>query len=790
MRKHLRYVWCLIFLAPISLWAQDMVTAVGNDGLEKTVSYDVESFTDIRDKKLEDVLKKMPGISDMTFDGNTSFSYNGLFIEKIYVNGMDILQTGDPVYNMKPEDVERVEITENHIVMKVMKGMQYSNSASINVILKEGGESQWSGSVKGGLGFKPLLVNTDLNAINLGSKMQTTLQFKADNTGLNFAGVLNGFGGIEEDWMMSNSIYGGSGIDFSLKNFLNVQPTLAPLSPERVRFNRSAIANLGTSWKLNNDYQLSLNLYYHTDRLTASSFDETTYFLNGNETMEHIMGEQAKSHQHDIQADVILLSNTDKQFLRNQLSFATEWYDVDKTITGTFNNDQLAESKPLFLKDDFVFKHHLGKSILTLNANAGLYLRPQELHVKQKEETFKQNIKSSSAYAEVGAMIDRKTGKYLTLSLEGGATVNFRALDMQLAGFNPLEIPNIDSQTNIFNAYTGLSFTFITDKMQAELKFPLKYGHYNLKNKPSALDISKSKVYFSPAFSVKYEASKNLSLSLEAALKSNERKRMNLYPGMLFSDYYTINAGYPGFRGYRNTTLELAGRYSHPKSSVFVNVDLSYWGSDTYLSEIMSIDNGYFINGYGEGKYHSDWWEANANISKGIESLKGKIGFSIRSNLSKDVMERNGTEIPFTSSTISVSPYINGRLNSWWNVVYKLEYNTTHIKMDEFDTSTNSQSYTQTLEMIFSPWKKLNFSVLGEHYYTEFTDDVSKHLVLFDCKAEYNINDAWQLILSAKNILNQKTYNYTLADSEMFTKSYSSYEIRPRNILLSLYYKF
>ena len=214
-----------------------------------------------------------------------------------------------------------------------------------------------------------------------------------------------------------------------------------------------------------------------------------------------------------------------------------------------------------------------------------------------------------------------------------------------------------------------------------------------------------------------------------------------------------------------------------------------YW-IRTYLSEIMSIDNGYFINGYGEGKYHSDWWEANANISKGIESLKGKIGISIRSNLSKDVMERNGTEIPFTSSNISVSPYINGRLNSWWNVVYKLEYNTTHIKMDEFDTSTNSQSYTQTLEMIFSPWKKLNFSVLGEHYYTEFTDDVSKHLVLFDCKAEYNINDAWQFILSAKNILNQKTYNYTLADSEMFTKSYSSYEIRPRNILLSLYYKF
>jgi hypothetical protein len=410
--------------------------------------------------------------------------------------------------------------------------------------------------------------------------------------------------------------------------------------------------------------------------------------------------------------------------------------------------------------------------------------------VVQEAETFRQKTKSSSAYAELGAVIDRKLNNHFTISLEGGATGNLRKLDTRLTGYNPLLMEDMTSNTNVFNAFTGLSFTYITDKLQATMKLPVRYGYYQLKDKETDLDIDASKFFFSPSLSAKYEASENFSFSLEASYKSNERKRMLLYPGMVFSDYHTVNMGYPAFRGYNNTTVELSGRYSHPKSSVFVNLELSYWGSDTYLSEIMSVDNGYIINGYGEGKYHSDWWEANADISKGIESLKGKIGISLRSNLSKDVMERNGVEIPYTSTNITISPYINGRLNSWWNVVYKLEYNTTHIKMDEFDTSTNSHNYTQTLEMIFSPWKKLNFSVLGEHYYTEFSDDVSKHLVLFDCKAEYNINDNWQLILSAKNILNQKTYNFTLADSEMFTKSYSSYKIRPRNILLSLYYKF
>lgn len=119
--------------------AQDMVTAMGNEGLEKTVNYDVASFTDIRDKKLEDVMKKMPGISVMSWDGSTSYMYNGMFVAKIYVNGMDILEGNyDPVYNMKPEDVERLEITENHVSIKVMRGMQYSNGAAINVVLKDG----------------------------------------------------------------------------------------------------------------------------------------------------------------------------------------------------------------------------------------------------------------------------------------------------------------------------------------------------------------------------------------------------------------------------------------------------------------------------------------------------------------------------------------------------------------------------------------------------------------------------------------------------------------------------
>ena len=130
MKKlHLFLFLCLI--AP-NLFAQEMVSSVAEEGLSKVISYDVASFTDIRDKKLQDVLVKMPGMMISTFFG-TSISYNGMYVIKVFVNGIDMLD-GDfsSILGMKPEDVNRIEITENYVDVKVMRGIQFSSGVSLN----------------------------------------------------------------------------------------------------------------------------------------------------------------------------------------------------------------------------------------------------------------------------------------------------------------------------------------------------------------------------------------------------------------------------------------------------------------------------------------------------------------------------------------------------------------------------------------------------------------------------------------------------------------------------------
>ena len=259
---------------------------------------------------------------------------------------------------------------------------------------------------------------------------------------------------------------------------------------------------------------------------------------------------------------------------------------------------------------------------------------------------------------------------------------------------------------------------------------------------------------------------------------------------MVFSDFRTVNEGYAGFNGSKSVNGRLTASFSWPKSSFFITANAGYFGTKEYFSEVMDLDDNYMVNRYTDDEGEDRAYDASIDISKGITSFKGMVGVNVAYMLVDTDIERNGVTLPFKTHLLNISPYINGRLNSWWNVVYKLQYGIHSTVMDDLSVSYTYHDYNHSLEMIFSPWSKFNFSVLGEHYHTEYLDGLSKNLVLFDLKAEYNLTNNLQLILSAKNILNQKSYNLTIDDAEMFSKSFSSYEIRPRNILLSLYYKF
>ena len=745
-----------------------MVSSSNDQGLEKTVRYDVSSFTDTRDRKLEDVIKKMPGLSN-----DWGFWYNGMYVEKFYVNGQDILgDNTSVVLNMKPEDVDYIEITENHVTQKVMKGIKYSDNAAINVVLKDSAHSGWSGAVKAGGGVSPGLYNLDLSAINLGDITNSVL-LKADNTGLEFGGGVN-YGGYK-----------------GLPQFLNISPSLAPLSDQRVRFNNSIRGDVGTNIRLSDDYSLNIQLSYDTDKIEAKSFDETTYYLDKGEIVVDETGEDAISSQKNLSANMILLSNTDKRYLQNTLTFNSTWRDVDKLITGSFPSDQNIKTTPLKLSNTLEYKYPLGKNILSIDSSIEFRTRPENLVIDRIQDIFSQNIDSRAANADIYATYSVNFGK-VNASLKTGGFGYTRKLEMEMSDAAEMADELNESSLNNIMLLSEASMTYISDKLQVQASLPLKWGSYKLVDHVGSDNMEGSRTYFSPSLSMKYQVSDELAVTGDLSSTQSEVGRGRLYPGLVFKDFRSASRGIPIIKGDNEKELEGGVSYRRAESSLFVSGSIGRKWSRPAFINVLDFTSDYIISGYEEAPdgYRDITTTIDGDISKGISALKGKIGLGVWGEFSTSSIIRNKALIPYSYTSVSLNPNINGRLFSWLNVIYSLDIDWNRAKMEGEDTISHSKGYTQNMELIFSPWEKFNVSFLAEHYYTEFTDNDAKHLVLSDFKAEYTLLPDWVIMAAVTNMLNQETYNYTLVDNDRFTKSFTSYGIRPRNVLLSLYHKF
>ena len=100
-----------------------------------TLLYNVAAFRSASDRNIEDVIRKLPGIS---VSENGTISYQGESINKFYIEGLDLLsgRYALATRNISPDDIASVSIYENHQPKKVLKDISFSEKAALNLKLK------------------------------------------------------------------------------------------------------------------------------------------------------------------------------------------------------------------------------------------------------------------------------------------------------------------------------------------------------------------------------------------------------------------------------------------------------------------------------------------------------------------------------------------------------------------------------------------------------------------------------------------------------------------------------
>ncbi|TPV35771.1 TonB-dependent receptor [Paucihalobacter ruber] len=150
-----------------------------------TIVYNADSFKSGTERKLEDVLKKLPGV-EVNADGQ--IEVDGVRVQKLMIDGKDFFD-GDTklgVQNIPSNAVDKIQVLKNYAEVGQLSGVQNNqDNIAINIKLKEGKKNFWFGDVTVGGG-----ASTE-NELYLA---QPKLFYYSPKYSINFIGDMNNIG--------------------------------------------------------------------------------------------------------------------------------------------------------------------------------------------------------------------------------------------------------------------------------------------------------------------------------------------------------------------------------------------------------------------------------------------------------------------------------------------------------------------------------------------------------------------------------------------------------------------
>ena len=759
-----------VYMEPGSIQLKEV--AVKADRIREqgdTITYNVGSFAQQQDRSIGDVLKRMPGI-DVAKNGK--IQYQGEDINKFYIEGSDLLggKYGIATNGISHDDVGAVEVMENHQPMQVLSGISFSDKAAINLKLKNKAKATWSfhGDAGGGYAWQPegAIWDSELFAMAVMPSFQNITTLRTNNTGDNLS--------------VSNTDFFAGRRQTGLSRYIGVGlPGVPSLSDRRTLFNRSFIVSTNSLWKLKSG-EFKANIDYSFNRVTADASNITTYFLDeGNRIITE--NRSGTEHTHSLNGKFIYELNQKTAFINNTLQTNIDWDDMDLATTGSMSNTQSAKLPDYYISNKFkMIKRFNGQHLVTFQSINEWESLPQTLNIDMNGEQFRQHISDHAFYTQESAAYAFII-KGVTLSLEGGIKGYLRSMDSQLPEL-PEELPGLTENivsTNYLTVYATPKFEYWVRRVNLSLNLPVSYAHYNFDKAIADHD----KVYFSPSLSFNWKPNNRFSGTLRGGLGRSPMSLNLIHPGLIMTNYRTLKAGTEQFYNSSSQNMSASFSYKHTRHGLFANgMVMQSWTHVPYTMA-QQLYGDYVVYSYADAKNDSKMFMALGSIGKTLDFMRGScnVNGSFSRNESQLLSQSQG--VNSVSTGWSVGGKISGSPSRWLNFDYRIDYSDSRLTMNGLHASWLSTMENE-LSLTIVPHRKWQWTISGEHYRNELTENNYKNVVMLDTKLTYQLNKKIELSAGLTNILDKRSYNYTTySDLSSFE---SRRQLRGRELLITI----
>ncbi|GEP51663.1 TonB-dependent receptor [Flavobacterium noncentrifugens] len=792
-----------------------------------TIVYNADSFKSGTERKLEDVLKKLPGV-EVNADGE--IEVEGKKVQKLMVEGKDFFD-GDTklgVKNIPADAIDKIQVLRNYNEVSALKGLENNEeNVAMNIKLKKGKKNFWFGDMTAGIGVghedRRYVINPKLfyyspeysinligNFNNIGELPFTPQDYfkftggfkslmKKGGTGFNVSS--NDLGltllrnnrakEIETQFGATNFAYNVNKA-WSLSGFAIVSSTLTELETKSQTTRSDLLNGIGnqqnTETKINTDEATNQKSNLALVKLSSSykpntklQFDYDALFKKSSQNEYSNLFTQTTASALSDSQTVNTLKKQDPISL-NQ--------NVNLYYTQSDKNVFAFEMQHLFQQEDPFYNANLGRnpfpdSLLPQNQGDDLGIADQSRYDLNQNRFVKTN-KVDSKF-DYYYMLTPKSNINVTL----GNTYSYQNFDsdiFQILDNNSVNDLNPNTDNDVaysFNdVFLGLHYKFITGKFTINPGFSVH--RYNTFNNQLESKASDDFYRFLPDVYAIYQLKKSESLTYNYAMTTDFTDINKLAEGYVMNGY---NSLFKGNRYLENALVQTHSlRYFKYNMFNFTNI----FGFVNYSRRMDAVKNKAKFIGINQSSepYNSNFADEMltgvGNYGRSFGDYKASVNANVNWSKFNNIRITPITNLEIPETTESFTQSYTAKLATNYKDFPNIEvgYN---IAINHYQQNT---FYTEKPSVKLDYYFMDAFSFVSEYEYFHYTskdDTINNEYDFLSASLIYQKKSSkWEYKVSATNLLNTTTLN---DDSfTQFSTRTSQYQVQPRYVIFSLKY--
>ncbi|WP_397444698.1 carboxypeptidase-like regulatory domain-containing protein [Polaribacter sp. R77954] len=756
-----------------------------------TTTYKTSKFIDGSERKLKNVLKKLPGVE---VSKNGTVTVQGKKVTKMLVDGKKFFGGNSKlaVENIPADAVGNVEVIDNYNEVSFLKGLTDSDEMAMNIKLKEDKKRFVFGDVEAGKG------NEDFY------KASANLFYYSPKTNVNFIGNINNIG--EKTFTFRDYLSFSGGINAIFKNnfkrgdfsqfmqsndVLSSQQKFGALNITKVatdKFDVSGYAIFSNSKTASLVENLNEYTAFTEDRTRKTNFDNLLGI--GNLNLEYNPNSKEKWYS---RTQIKRTNNTNNQSLTSIINNNTNTITTDRDLTATYINQNIEWHKRQNDKHTFssVINYTFDKSNKTAFWETqdpilqGLIPADNNqtlLRINQLKNTQEHNFdgvfkhfweinNSNHIYTTLG-------NKYLQ---EDFFTEDTQRLDDDtLNNFANGGFGN-DVNFRLNDFFVGMHYKFRSGI------FTLKQGVYAHKydwNINQNINTAIGKLVVLPDFLAKIEFNKSKKITINYNLKTSFSDASKFANRFYLQSYNSV------FRGNENLQNNLFhnARIYYSRFSLYRGLML--FASVNYNKQIRGVRSTVDFNDINQFltvkmfDNPSENWRGNIHLEKSIKKLKYKfdVGFSN----SQFVQELNSTLQTNTNKNYDYEIAIETLFDKFPTIEIGFKQD-----IGNFTASANTSKFITTQPFINIDYNFLenfifNFDYTKSNYQNKTFNQKNTYEIANATLSYKKENSAWSYKITAQNLLNAQ-FKQSNSFSDFLISDTKTF-ILPRIVLFTIGY--